>query len=1108
LDLTLYHLKGFRTTMYVSSSHPSRTQRRSHTKRSQRMQSFSRSWQRRLSAALLVGFLPLGLSHPAQAQTLNTWNGSNGDWNTAANWLLGIPNGSGNVYYAVVNPAGNGDDLTHSSSTGPGGVDTIFSFLNLGLFNLTGGILAGSQANDGSTFINNGTTNINGGTLRNFTVSGNALNFSGSSGNMLDSDIFQNNINLSGGVARILNSLTIQSGSSANISGNGVLSAANSATLTGTVDFTDGNGGNLLGTEGGDTLTLAAGSLVHGITGQIGGIAFINGAGTVINHGTISSDGGGNIVLNAAAGNTSDGTLQAISNSTLRFDTAVNSTGGTINVQDTSDVLDNGTSLTGGTVTGSGHMTFTGNGANLLSGVTFNGATLDMSGGGFAGFTGGLTLTGGSVAKVGSNAQLVAASSNTLTGTVLFTDGNGSNILGITNGDTLTLAAGSLVHGIVGQVGAGGTGILVNHGTISSDGGGTITLNPGGGTTNDGGTLQAKESGTTPSTLLLNDNVTSINGGTLNAQDTSAIQNNGVNVTGGTVTGTGRMTFSAGSNDLLTGVTFSGPTLDLTNGNDARFSDGLTLTNGSVADIASNGVLSASATTTLSGTVDFTDGNGSNILATEGGDTLTLAAGSLVHGIAGQVGVAEFVGGSGTVVNNGTISSDGGNTITLDAAAGLTNDGVLQAKNNSTLLLDNNVTDGAGATLNVQGSSTIQNNGVNVTGGTVTGAGRMTFSAGSNDLLTGVTFSGPTLDLTNGNDARFSDGLTLTNGSVADIAGNGILSASATTTLSGTVDFTDGNGSNILSIENGGTLTLAAGSLVHGIAGQVGVAEFVGGSGTVVNNGTIKSDGGGTLTLNPGTMNNGATGTVQANGGTVTVSPTLNNAGTVLVNTGNTITTNAGETQTGGVTQVDGTFTANSAPITLNGGILEGTGTINGNTPNVVNTSGTVKPGDSPGTLTITGSYSQASTGHMLIEFTNTAHGLLTVTGGVTLGGVLDISYLGPPKANGSYQINPGDPGTTFDFLTYGTLSNTNLGTLFSNEYTGSGSFFVNGITADNFNGSPAVYQLTQDGSNALQLTLTTTATPEPSQWAAFGLGILGLTGLGLRARRRTVPAV
>jgi len=62
-------------------------------------------------------------------------------------------------------------------------------------------------------------------------------------------------------------------------------------------------------------------------------------------------------------------------------------------------------------------------------------------------------------------------------------------------------------------------------------------------------------------------------------------------------------------------------------------------------------------------------------------------------------------------------------------------------------------------------------------------------------------------------------------------------------------------------------------------------------------------------------------------------------------------TVNGNYAQTAGLTQIDGTLvlgTGNS--FTLSGGVLKGTGNITGN---IINTGGTVAPGDSPGQLTV-----------------------------------------------------------------------------------------------------------------------------------------------------------
>ncbi len=67
-------------------------------------------------------------------------------------------------------------------------------------------------------------------------------------------------------------------------------------------------------------------------------------------------------------------------------------------------------------------------------------------------------------------------------------------------------------------------------------------------------------------------------------------------------------------------------------------------------------------------------------------------------------------------------------------------------------------------------------------------------------------------------------------------------------------------------------------------------------------------------------------------------------------------------TQTAGITTVDGTLSA--ANFNLNGGSLDGTGIIQANVINAA----VITPGDQPGTLTIQGNYTQASSGALDID--------------------------------------------------------------------------------------------------------------------------------------------
>ena len=79
----------------------------------------------------------------------------------------------------------------------------------------------------------------------------------------------------------------------------------------------------------------------------------------------------------------------------------------------------------------------------------------------------------------------------------------------------------------------------------------------------------------------------------------------------------------------------------------------------------------------------------------------------------------------------------------------------------------------------------------------------------------------------------------------------------------------------------------------------------------------------------------------------------------------------------------------------------------NGTVASLVN-NGTVQPGASIGTITITGNYTQNAGGRLNIELNSAGQSdLLDITGNATLNGRLDLQF-----DTGSYS-----PGTTFTFI-------------------------------------------------------------------------------------------
>ena len=93
--------------------------------------------------------------------------------------------------------------------------------------------------------------------------------------------------------------------------------------------------------------------------------------------------------------------------------------------------------------------------------------------------------------------------------------------------------------------------------------------------------------------------------------------------------------------------------------------------------------------------------------------------------------------------------------------------------------------------------------------------------------------------------------------------------------------------------------------------------------------------------------------------------------GSLTIGAGQTWNVVNGIAQTGGLTSIASGGVLQGAA-TLTGGVLRGSGQVTGN---VTNTSGTVEPGSSPGTLTVTGNYTQGAGGTLQTEIAGTTPG-------------------------------------------------------------------------------------------------------------------------------------
>jgi hypothetical protein len=174
--------------------------------------------------------------------------------------------------------------------------------------------------------------------------------------------------------------------------------------------------------------------------------------------------------------------------------------------------------------------------------------------------------------------------------------------------------------------------------------------------------------------------------------------------------------------------------------------------------------------------------------------------------------------------------------------------------------------------------------------------------------------------------------------------------------------------------ENAGTLTIDSSRDTQGYGG----APLA-----------LRNNGGGT-----GVLRNLAGATIIRQApvkNTFDVTAPIENAGTIDVQAGpiGAPASTGSVTQTGGLTRVASGATLD-LPLTMTGGTLKGTGTVR----SVLNSGGTVAPGNSPGTLTVSSDFTQGAGGTLETELAGTAvdaFDRLVVGGAATLGGTVNV---------------------------------------------------------------------------------------------------------------------
>lgn len=539
----------------------------------------------------------------------------------------------------------------------------------------------------------------------------------------------------------------------------------------------------------------------------------------------------------------------------------------------------------------------------------------------------------------------------------------------------------------------------------------------------------------------------------------------------------------------------------------ANWSAGGPFSNINALNISANTVVHSSTGNSSVANLSFTGTGGFSL--TGGSLTGSLTNGASQLSVAGTftIGAAELA--DFTVAHSDAIVFSNPDPYTSQSTLwNIAIDGGLNLADNASVAVEGNFSHGNGASFNLGGDTNLSFND----NYTLDNASLNALSATRNSYVTcgGTLTLGPNLAVSGQNLVLANGSGTIVNNTslVSKLGATWVLAPTLLTNSAGGVIEADGaiHGSSILIVArnmsnqgtikavNGGWVTFTspllygplgtviadgAGStieLVTGYASYPTTAELSGV--TATNGGVISVEtrlANGSATLNAAPT---PTGAYQLHNGGIYGGSVTNSNSLIFKGTSNTLSAVAIDH---GLTIADG------AQVTFSG--THGAGaTFNLGAGSV---------------LAVKGDFAQDSGGALAIAYTASSdpnatvgNGLVTISGAATVGGDLAISFEGPGTAS------PGENGASFDFLTYGTLANTDFGSLFSNEYAQGGNYYVNGIDADSVGGSPAVYQLTQNG-NRLHLTLQTLAAPEPSELAALGLGVLGLSGLAFRARKR-----
>lgn len=911
---------------------------------------------------------PLLIASVALAATdFATWNGPfDGLWNVAASWIPGIVplNGDGKTYAVTVAPPG-GNAVRFNVS---GAIDTLTIDadhqvkINNGItMSIAGGLIDGQ-----GTLLLNGTASVT--TLR------------------LDADT------LLGGGATITSSAT---------NGNRLFGAGPETRLTIGPDAALLPVGMTLGL---DQLRLTNLGLVETIGSTTLTMDLTDGPGN-FNSGLIRSAPGSaltllNITLDNAGGTIAAGPGTLLSLNNCRVES------GTLHDEDGADGP--GAIRTIGTtflrdVTVLGDYQFGNATTTVLEGAPSINGRLRM------------LATGGTATLRIETTPMVLGG----TGSIECSSSLGNRIIGLTSATELVVPQtqsirGSLLLGLDQLV-------LHNFGLIESENSMTIDLTDGPVNSNAGVIRTAPGA-----VLTITDTTIDNDGGEIAAGPGTSVFIASSRIENGTLRdedgegGPGRVRTSGTS--FYRDVTFEGE--HLTPNGQTTVLEGAPVVNGLLLLQASGSVTTLRIDTTPlvlagAGSIQCSDTTANRILGPTASTELIVPAEMTIRGGL-SLGVDQL-----QLSNVGLIQAEGvaGMTIDLTDLAdgpGNSNQGVIRTATGSKMTITDTSLDNDGGVIAAGPGTTVTLSGARIEGGLLDDedgvAGPGNFRTNLSTVLRGITLQGNCI-VPNGT-------TTILEGDPV-IEGRLELQANASTTSlrvdtspmtisgAGEIRFSNSSPNRLFGVAPDTTLTFGPDLTLRG-GGSVGINQL-----QLRNEGSMLADVSTTLAIDCSDIGIGFqnAGLLRAQNGDVTIAAgPFENSGAVRIDVGRTLTRSGGTyLQTAGLTKVDGVLSA-TVGTTLQGGVLAGTGSITGS---VSNTGGTVSPGASAGTLSISQGYIQGAGGALEIEIgglTPAASDRLAVTGAANLDGTLLIT-----RINGFVP----DPDDLFTILTAASRAGT-----------------------------------------------------------------------------------